>query len=155
MDPTLRNKLAASAAGGALGLAVALTWHFEGLRTRAYLDPVGIPTICYGSTAGVRLGDTRTPQQCEQLLRSELPPYIAAADRAVGPMPDTRRAALGSFAYNVGIRRMQQSSVVRRLAAGDVQGGCDALRLYVYAGGQKLPGLVKRREAERELCLMH
>jgi lysozyme len=41
---------------GALALGTSLVAGFEGLRTRAYLDPVGIPTICYGHTNGVMLG---------------------------------------------------------------------------------------------------
>lgn len=155
MPPNLKTKLAVALGGGALTIAVVVTGHFEGLRTAAYLDPVGIPTICYGSTSGVRLGQRKTVAECDALLKGELRQYQAAVDRAIRqPMPATRRAALTSFAYNVGVGAFQRSSVARRLNAGDVQGGCDALRRWVYAGGRELPGLVKRREAERELCLM-
>ena len=71
------------------------------------------------------------------------------------PMPDTRRAALASFVYNVGPGAYQRSTLLRRLNGGDTVGGCNELLRWNRAGGQVLPGLTARREAERELCLMH
>jgi lysozyme len=68
-------------------------------------------------------------------------------------LPPQRKAAYTSAAYNIGVDAFCRSSMARKENAGDVQGACDALLLYVYAKGVKLPGLVKRREQERELCL--
>lgn len=138
---------------GALALAVPIATFYEGNSLSAYLDPVGIPTICYGSTSGVRLGQTRTQAECDALLATELGEAIAAVDRlSRQPQPDTRRAALGSFVYNVGPGAFQRSSLLRKLNAGDVAGACAELSRWVYAGGKRLAGLVKRRAAERELC---
>lgn len=138
---------------GALALAVPIAAFYEGNSLSAYLDPVGIPTICYGSTSGVRLGQTKTQAECDALLAAELGEAIAAVDRlSRQPQPDTRRAALGSFVYNVGPGAFQRSSLLRKLNAGDVAGACAELSRWVYAGGKRLAGLVKRRAAERELC---
>lgn len=148
---TLPRKL--SAAGGALALAAALVAPFEGRSLVAYLDPVGIPTICEGITAGVRMGDMATPAECDALLEHELQRAVDAVDRQVlVPLPDTRRAALASFVYNVGEGQLARSTLLRKLNAGDVRGACAELSRWVYAGGKKLGGLVRRRAAERELC---
>ena len=156
MPPALKARIAAAVAGGARAIAVPLTGYFEGLRPTAYLDPVGIPTICYGSTAGVRIGQRKSQVECDRLLAGELGQALAVVDRSARvPMPDTRRAALASFVYNVGPGAYQRSTLLRRLNGGDTVGGCNELLRWNRAGGQVLPGLTARREAERELCLMH
>ena len=149
----LRHKIAIGAVTGVLGMTGALVSWFEGRSLVAYLDPVGIPTICEGVTLGVKLGDQATPAQCDQLLLRELRIALIAVDRQVRmPLPDTRRAALGSFVYNVGERQFSSSTLLRLLNSGDVRGACAQLSRWVYAGGKQLAGLVNRRAAERELC---
>ena len=150
---SLRNKIVIGALTGVLGMTGALVTWFEGRSLMAYLDPVGIPTICEGVTQGVKLGDRATPAQCDQLLQRELRIALTAVDRQVRvPMPDTRRAAFGSFVYNVGERQFSSSTLLRLLNSGDVRGACAQLSRWVYAGGKQLAGLVNRRAAERELC---
>lgn len=150
---SLRNKIAIGALTGVLGMTGALVSWFEGRSLVAYLDPVGIPTICEGVTLGVKLGDQATPAQCDQLLQRELRIALTAVDRQVRvPLPDTRRAALGSFVYNVGERQFSSSTLLRLLNSGDVRGACAQLSRWVYAGGKQLAGLVNRRASERELC---
>lgn len=150
---SLRQKVAIGAMTGSLGMAGALVTWFEGRSLVAYLDPVGIPTLCEGITRGVSLGDVATPAECDQLLEQELSIALAAVDRQVNvPLPETRRAALGSFVYNVGETQFARSTLLRKLNAGDALGACAELSRWVYAGGQRLAGLVKRRAAERELC---
>ena len=150
---SLRNKIAIGALTGVLGMTGAVVSWFEGRSLVAYLDPVGIPTICEGVTLGVKLGDRATPAQCDQLLQRELRVALTAVDRQVRvPLPDTRRAALGSFVYNVGERQFSSSTLLRLLNAGDARGACAQLSRWVYAGGKQLAGLVNRRAAERELC---
>ncbi|MQT87342.1 glycoside hydrolase family protein [Pseudomonas sp. FSL R10-2964] len=149
----LRNKIAIGALTGVLGMTGALVTWFEGRSLVAYLDPVGIPTICEGVTQGVKLGDRATPAQCDQLLQRELGIALTAVDRQVRvPLPDTRRAALGSFVYNVGEGQFSSSTLLRLLNAGDARGACAQLSRWIYAGGKQLAGLVNRRAAERELC---
>ncbi len=141
------------AATSALALSLCCVAYFEGERLQAYLDPVSIPTICYGSTSGVKLGQTKTPEECRALLTKELGQAFVVVDNAVtSHMSEGRRAALASFVYNVGAGKFRQSTLVRKLNAYDPT-ACDELSRWVYAGGKKLPGLVKRREIERQLCL--
>ena len=127
----------------------------EGLRRVAYNDPVGIPTICFGETRGVKLGDRATPEECKVMLETRVvQDFIPGVERCVTrPMSPEREAAFVSFAYNVGVEAFCKSSVARKHNAGDLAGACDALRLYTKAHGITLPGLVKRREQERQLCL--
>lgn len=126
----------------------------EGTALKAYRDPIGIPTICDGRTEGVRMGDVATPEQCAAWLQPRLREEVAYVRSVTkGPMPDTRAAALGDFTFNVGRAAYARSSILRKLNAGDITGGCNALTLYVYAGGQVLPGLVQRRQIEKDLCL--
>lgn len=137
-----------------LAIAVPAICGFEGAYTYAYRDPVGIPTICFGHIEGVRMGDRKTPQECADLLQEDLPRYYAGVHRCIHvPMSVKREAAMLSFVYNVGEGALCKSTVARKLNAGDVQGGCEALLRFTYARGIQLPGLVKRREAERKMCV--
>jgi lysozyme len=140
-----------------VGIAVAAVAGFEGLRTVAYRDPVGIPTLCFGHTAGVRMGDRRTPDECRALLVDDLLTYNDAVRRCVTAfMTPSREAALTSFAFNVGGGAFCSSTLVKRLNAGD-PGACNELLKWDKAtkAGVKitLPGLTKRRQEERALCL--
>lgn len=138
-----------------VAICVACIAPAEGLRRVAYSDPVGVPTLCFGETRGVKLGDTATVEQCKAMLADRVEKdFIPGVEKCISrPMPDTRKAAFVSLAYNVGVDTFCKSSIARRYNAGDTQGACDAMLLYVKAGGITLPGLVKRREQERELCL--
>ncbi|SEI83560.1 lysozyme [Azotobacter beijerinckii] len=150
---TMQRRLAIAAAGATLSIASVVVANFEGLRTKAYRDPVGIPTICYGHTATARIGQTRSQAECDALLRGDLGDALEQVDRLVTvPLPVERRAALASFAYNVGSGRLSGSTLLRKLNAGDTAGACAELSRWVYAGEEKLSGLVQRRAAERELC---
>lgn len=144
----------AGAVGGTLLLAAQLIKPYEGYAPTAYLDPVEIPTICYGHTQGVEMGTTLSEEQCEGLLAQDLQKALDTLERYVTvPLPDTRRAALASFVYNVGAGKFSHSTLLQKLNAGDIRGACNELSRWVYAGGRKLTGLVKRRAAERDMCL--
>lgn len=136
-------------------LTLATVQHFEGRSHEVYLDPVSIPTVCDGVTGpGVKLGQApRTDAQCDQMLVDQL----IAHDRAMAPcithgMTPGQHAAFLSFSYNVGTQRFCRSTMARKFNAGDVAGACAELSKWVYAGPNVLPGLVKRRAAERALC---
>lgn len=140
--------------GAAIALATPLIMGFEGLYTKAYRDPVGIPTICYGHIENVKMGDKFTPAQCKELLQKDLPRYDKQVLKCIKvPMSNGTHAALISFTYNVGGGALCKSSVARKINAGDLRGGCDALLLYNKAGGRVLKGLERRRAEERKLCL--
>jgi len=141
-------------AAAGLAAAMALVVHFEGKRNHAYLDPVGIPTICYGHTGpDVRMGMTATDEQCEQWAAEDLLKADAGVRGCIArPMSSNVRNAFADFAYNVGVARFCGSTLVRRYNAGDTAEACAQLSRWNKAGGQTLTGLVRRRAAERELC---
>ena len=126
----------------------------------AYLDIVGVPTICSGETLGVRIGDRATDAECRQKLehrladdfREGLHRYFTDQTKA-SRLPPERDAAYVSLAYNVGIRGAGRSTATRRLNAGDIAGGCQALTWWNKAGGRVVRGLVRRRADEYRLCM--
>lgn len=150
----LKRRIAIGATAGALSIATAVVSYYEGYEPTAYRDPVGIATICYGHTATARMGQTLGQEECTDLLQADLGTAFAAVDRrAQVDLPPPTRAALASFVYNVGEGNFARSTLLRKLNAGDLRSACHELSRWVYAGGRKLNGLVKRRATERELCL--
>lgn len=146
----------------AVGLAIALAAPAEGLRNWAYKDPVGLPTICYGSTHGVHLGDWRSNSDCVALLNKEMLDVVEQVDRCQPGLPPNVLAAFSDAAYNIGsivACDTDKSTAARLLRAGDIRGACEQLPKWNKAtiAGVKvvLPGLTKRREMERELCLQN
>lgn len=149
----LNKRIAGYTLAATISIATAVVASFEGLRTTAYLDPVGIPTICYGHTATAKIGDSKTQAECKEQLSKDL--LIAIQDvesRVKVDMTVERRAALVSFVYNVGGTKFGNSTLLKKLNAGDTRGACAELSKWVYAGGVKLRGLVARRAEERQLC---
>lgn len=146
----------AGAAGGAVAVVAAiaaLIMPSEGISLKAYKDPVGIPTICYGETQGVHYGDTKTKAECEAMLYKRIGDYLGPIDKMMPNLPDNRRIAYTDAAYNLGIGTIQRSRIPSLEKAGKWQEACNELNRYVYAGGKKLPGLVKRRAEEVKICL--
>jgi len=144
----------------ALALATIIAMPMEGLRQYAYRDPVGIPTICFGSTAGVRMGDFRTLPECKALLTEEMTDVVIAVEKCRPGLPPEVLAAFADAAYNVGEHiacDSTRSTAARMLERGQYAGACDQLlrwdRAKVAGVSVALPGLTKRRMMERELCL--
>lgn len=139
-----------TALGLAAALAVVATW--EGVKTKAYRDVVNIPTICYGYTHGVKMGDTKTPKECEDLLVSEVLTVYNQVRKCINVrLTEGQRAAVVSLAYNVGSSAVCKSTFVKKLNAKDPT-ACDELHRWVFAGGREVQGLVNRRKAEWKVC---
>lgn len=133
---------------------LALIKEFEGLYLRSYLCPAGVWTIGYGTTKGVRLGMKITKEQAEQMLVEELQECEDIVFGAVKvSLNENEFAALVSFVYNVGGGALRKSTLLRKLNAGDRMGAANEFLRWVYGGGRVLKGLVRRREAEKELFL--
>jgi GH24 family phage-related lysozyme (muramidase) len=127
---------------------------FEGLSLKAYRDPVGIWTIGYGTTSGVREGMRITESQAEALLRRDLERFEKAVDRLVKvSLNDNQFSALVSFTYNVGERALSNSTLLKLLNRGNYQAAANEFLRWNRAGGRVLNGLTRRRQAERSLFL--
>lgn len=149
-----RTKVIGGCLAAVLAIATPLTAMKEGLRLKAYLDPVGIPTICYGETEGVRMGQVKSKQECDTILSVRLAYFAYEVQKEVSyPLPRETHAALASWTYNVGVGAMRKSTLMRFMREGKIMHACNQLPRWNKAGGRVLPGLVKRREAERQLCL--
>lgn len=148
-----------AAVGGltAVGIAaVGIITNFEGLRTHAYRDSIGVPTICIGETQNVRMGDTKSAEECRAMLVRRLDVFEAGVRKCLkspDTVPDGAYVASISLAYNVGVPAFCGSSIRRKLDAGDVRGACDAFLNWNKAGGHVIAGLTTRRKAERQICL--
>lgn len=127
----------------------------EGYRGTAYDDGVGVQTIGFGTTAGVHPGDQITPERALVRLLADADRTQADLRACIGPVPMYQHEwdALVSWAYNVGTGAACKSTLVRRLRAQNYPGACAELLRWTYAGGQVLPGLVKRRQAEYRQCI--
>jgi len=135
-------------------LAASFITNFEGTRTEAYLDPVGIPTICTGHTEGVVMGQVYSLNECAAMLKSDVETAMASVlALARVPLNEHELAAYTSFVYNVGHGNFARSTLLKKLNAGDREGACNELPRWNKAKGRVLAGLVKRRAAERALCL--
>ena len=150
---TERNKLALKIGAGAVALCVPLVMYFEGTIQRVYRDPIGILTSCTGHTGPeLRMGMVFTKQQCEQQLLADLLKHSEALDCIKVVMTDGQKAAFLSFAFNVGEGAFCGSTLARKANAGDMRGACAELSRWTLAGGKEMPGLAKRRAAERKVC---
>jgi GH24 family phage-related lysozyme (muramidase)/LysM repeat protein len=125
---------------------------FEGLRTRAYRDPVGVWTIGYGHTGGVKPGQVISRERAEQLLRADTAWAQAAVRRSVKvPLTQGQFDALTSFTFNLGAGALASSTLVKKLNARDYAGAQKEFGRWVHAGGEVLQGLVRRRAAEAKM----
>lgn len=149
-----KKSIARKAAPWAASAAI-FVGAWEGLQTVAYRDPIGIPTVCYGMTKGVKMGDRYTKEECSDMLIDELNVFASEVQRCVPweNLPDTRKVAVVSLAYNIGSGAFCKSTVARELRFGNVQEACDAFLRWNKAGGVVWRGLTNRRKAERDLCL--
>jgi lysozyme len=142
--------------GRAFIVCATLVAGFEGLATHAYHDTLahGLPTVCYGETEGVHMGDTYSPEQCKQMLADKLPRYWSEIAKCIRvPISENEQAAYTSFAYNVGSAGFCRSTSARLLNAGHHKEACEALMAWNRASGHEVRGLTRRRAAERDLCL--
>lgn len=139
-----------------LAAAVALIGTWEGVRTVAYSDIVGVPTVCFGETRGVRMGDRYTMEECRAMLGDGIIEFEAGMRKCLirpDAVPAKTYVALLSLSYNIGTGAFCKSTVARKANAGDYRGACDALLAWNKAGGKVVKGLVNRRADERRICL--
>lgn len=157
----MKTRLRVAGAAGAISavglLAVQQVGGFEGLRLAAYRDVIGVWTICYGETAGVKPGQKFSKQSCDNLLVSSLIKHEQGIRKCLqgegDALPVKVYVADLSLAYNIGVGAFCRSTVVRLQNSHQVRASCDAFMKFVKAGGKTVKGLVIRRKQERDLCV--
>lgn len=156
------GRLVASAAlialmGGGAIIALESVAEYEGYVPEAYLDPVGIWTKCFGDTYDVTPGAKYTFDQCVQSLNKQVLAHAKPIFKCIPGLeqqPDKVKAAMVSMAYNIGTNGFCTSSVARYANAGEWENACRRMsQIYTTGNGRKIPGLVKRRKGESDLCL--
>lgn len=124
---------------------------FEGCRLHAYLDAVGVPTIGFGSTDGVTMGDAITQAEADTLLLEDLERFERCVNECVKvPIDQNAFDALVSFAFNLGCFALGDSTLLKYLNRGDHPAAAREFMKWTHAGGKVLPGLVARRQAESD-----
>lgn len=139
-----------------LVLAIKLIMGFEGCRLRAYQDIVGVWTIGWGETAGVKPGDVWTQEQADERLRARVGFFMLETMRKCPQLflePPERAAACTSLAYNIGLGAFGASTVCRKTKYQDFEGAARAFLLWNKAGGKAVRGLTIRRQAEAAVYL--
>lgn len=125
--------------------------EFEGLRLEAYLDAAGVPTIGYGHTRHVTLGDRLTEYWADQLLREDVRNVVRDISQLGVVRTQGQMDALVSFAFNLGIGRLLRSTLLKKIRSGaSMHQIRKEFMRWVYADGKRLKGLEKRRQWEAE-----
>lgn len=131
--------------------------RFEQLRLKAYPDPGtgGKPwTIGWGHTKGVMQGDRITQEQAEAFFSEDLAVFELTVNGAIKrTMTQNQFDSMVSLAFNIGGPAFAGSTLVKNFNAGDVQAAADEFSKWRNSAGKVMPGLVKRRAAEREMFL--
>ena len=123
--------------------------EFEGLRKEAYYDAAGVPTIGYGHTKGVRMGDVISEYWAEMFLKADLYDVERQVDSLGLDLNQPQFDALVSFAFNLGFYKLKTSTLLKTIKeGGSMRAIKKEFKRWVYAGGKKLRGLERRREWE-------
>ena len=137
---------------------IELIKQFEGCKLQAYICPAGKPTIGYGHTNNVRMGDTINQLLADKILEDDYAECEKAVKSLVKvPLTDNQLGALCSFVFNLGRGALLGSTLLRKLNTGDYRGAAHEFERWVYSKDPKtgvrivLSGLERRRKAERML----
>nr|WP_170066828.1 lysozyme [Vibrio gangliei] len=154
MSVQISKRVMAAISAAALSIATSMVIELEGVEHEPYYDVAGVLTVCYGHTGSDIIKDkVYSESECQALLdddlfriASEIDPHITTN------ISVTQRAAFYSFAYNVGSGAFNRSTLLKKLNANDIDGACNELHRWIYAGGKKWKGLMNRREIEEAVC---
>ena len=143
--------------------AYILIHTFEGCRLHAYKCPSGVWTIGWGHTAGVYEGMTITREQANELLKKDVAIFEDHLNYSLGlddagrmpnglPISQHQFDALLSFTFNIGTGNLARSTLLRKVKANPKDPSIRGeFSRWVYGGGKRLPGLVRRRKMEADL----
>lgn len=151
LPTSIKGRVAAGLLSLSIAGAGAVVAH-EGMRKVAYVDPVGIVTVCAGHTQTAKIGQVKTEAECAALLKQDVKHAEQAVRRLVTvPVTQPQFDALVSLTFNIGQTNFARSTMLRKINAGDCWGAGREFTRWVNGGGRPLPGLVKRRADERTL----
>ena len=146
-----RNTIAALSLSAAALVGIAT---HEGFVGRAYQDVVGVWTIGFGTTEGVKPGDRIEPVQALQRKMADVRKFEGALKRCVTvPLHQYEYDAFLSLAYNIGPGAFCGSTLVKKLNVSDYAGACAEILRWDKAGGKPVAGLTKRRQTEHRQCI--
>ena len=128
---------------------------FEGYRDKAYVPVAGdVSTIGFGTTEGVKPGDTITPPKALERALYDVQKFEGALKRCVRvPLHQYEYDAYVSLAYNIGPGAFCGSTLVRKLNEQDYIGACQQILVWDKFKGKPLRGLAIRRQAEYQQCM--
>lgn len=161
MAITVKKSLMGTAIAAML-IAVPFISGREGDKLQAYADVGGVWTWCNGETENVHPGMVATPEQCRALTQSTVGKTMGqVAALVTPPVAPESLAAYTSFAYNIGLTAFTRSKALALQRTGHLAESCDAMLNWYTAGGKDCRirknncyGIIDRRQAERDLCLM-
>lgn len=137
---------------GLIGIA-----NHEGYIGHTYKDSVGVNTIGYGTTVGVKPGQTITPERALIRLGEHVSNDEQEIRRCMGDVALYQHEwdAYVSLSYNIGYVKFCRSTIIKRLKQKppDYTGACEAIKLFRKAGGVVSKGLIKRRQDEYQQCI--
>lgn len=127
----------------------------EGYRGEAYVPvPGDVPTIGFGTTDGVKIGDKTTPEKALVRALADAQKFEGALKKCVTvPLHQHEYDAYISLSYNIGSGAFCKSTLVKKLNSGDYAGACQEILKWDKFQGKPLPGLTKRRNEEYRKCL--
>jgi len=128
---------------------LSLIKKFEGCELEAYKCAAGVLTIGYGSTKGVKKGDTITQEEADKLLLHEMEEYEGYVNKLVEVnLSQNQFDALVSWVFNLGPANLKASTLLKVLNSKDYEGVPAQIQRWNKAGGKVLEGLIRRRNAE-------
>lgn len=143
----LRNKIVGALAGASLlgGGITAVIQNNEGYSSTAYRDSAGVPTICYGETKGVQMGQKRSLSDCQKQLIQSAGEHSKALVGLPESLPDVVLLGSLDMAYNIGVSGFSNSAVKRRLAQADYRAAGQAVLQwkYITVNGKKYDCSIK------------
>lgn len=141
---SLRTKVIAALTGATMlgGAITGVVKHNEGLSLTAYKDSAGIPTICYGETKGVKMGQRATLSDCKKQLIQSAGEHAKALDGLPTQLSDVSLVGSIDFIYNVGVAGFNGSAVKQHLKNLDYAAAGEAVLgwRYISKYQQKSPG---------------
>lgn len=126
----------------------------EGLRLQAYRDTGGVPTIGYGHTKGVRMGDVITKEQAVEFLKQDTAEAVTNVNKLVKiPITQDQFDALVDFVFNIGSTQFASSTLLKLLNSGDYVAASKQFARWKYDNGKEVAGLIARRKRTADLFL--